>query len=161
MKARKARKSTRAIRWLIAACSERLVYLNSRESDCHSWRSAIAREISKVCREVQKKKADLADLKRLPVANSRWQKLQRAILTGGLDVALAHWLQRAQLLKQSSADNAVEVWDILKERDEQLRKIWKLWRALENRGIVVYRDLRHTRVPPSPTPYKFEVSHPV
>ena len=94
MKARKARKSTRAIRWLIAACSERLVYLNSRESDCHSWRSAIAREISKVCREVQKKKADLADLKRLPVANSRCEKLLRARRAGSLDSALGHWWRR-------------------------------------------------------------------
>ena len=75
MKARKAMKSTTTIRWRIPARSERLAEEFSMHSAQVSWDSAIADEIRQLHRAGEGKKAALADLRRLPVANSRREKL--------------------------------------------------------------------------------------
>ena len=138
------------------------VYLSSRLSACHSWTSAIAVETAKVCCAVQEKKAALADLKRLPVANSWCEKVPRARRAGSVESALGHWLNRLRILMQSSDDNSRELADIEQSKAIKMYQIRKLRVALERRGIVVSRDLARMREPTPPLPYNiFVVSDPM
>ena len=116
----------------------------------------MADEIRQLHRAWEGKKAALADLRRLPVANSRREKPQRAKLTGSLEVAIDMLKMRVNFLRRLKDLSELELRRIKIRRDELLCDIKKCWRALEKRGIVVSRDISHTRVPKPPLPYKFE-----